>query len=296
MQPGVGGVRRPPRRPRAGQLGAPHVAGMLLVLPGRQERCLQEAVGGRERRRVRPAWLPPDAAVRVQLPLVSGALRRRVQERDGPGPRRQERAERALLQWLPRSEPRARHRHRRRPEAPGRVRRQAQDLSTADWEKLTGPIGKRDPHLDRVGRSARAGVAAVRGDRSVDPVHGGETVRSRGGGPAGACIAPRATPGASCDPATDPLCGATGKQTYTKAYPGLRHLRILEQLGPSGLVASICSETFGPTMTAIAQPMRAVARRALPAGRSRRRRRRIERAAASSRCCPTFLPARRARR
>jgi len=132
-------------------------------------------------------------------------------------------------------------------------------LSATDWEKLASPeLGKRDPHMVE-SIAPRAGVARFVGDRTVDLVHGGDREVPGADDLQYACIAPRATPGASCDPATDPLCGATGKQTYTKAYPGLRHLRILEKLGPSGLVASICTESFGPTMTAVAQRIRAVA-------------------------------------
>ncbi|MBK7395198.1 MAG: hypothetical protein IPJ34_02560 [Myxococcales bacterium] len=135
-------------------------------------------------------------------------------------------------------------------------------LSTADWAKLTGPIGKRDPHLiESVG--PRAGLPTFAGDRSVDPVHGGERFVPGVQQLQAACIKPRpSTPSIACAPlgseAVDPLCEPGGKQAFTQAYPGLRHLRILEQLGPSGLVASICSETFAPTMTAIATHVRAI--------------------------------------
>jgi hypothetical protein len=42
----------------------------------------------------------------------------------------------------------------------------------------------------------------------------------------------------------DPTCGAGGVVKNFKAYPGLRHLRMLHELGTSGFVASICDTSY----------------------------------------------------
>ena len=60
-------------------------------------------------------------------------------------------------------------------------------------------------------------------------------------------------PGPDCWPGVrSPLCEADGKQTFFKAFPGLRHLRIVRELGDNGVAASICSRSYAPTMVGIA--------------------------------------------
>ena len=139
-------------------------------------------------------------------------------------------------------------------------------LSAADWEKLTSPdLAKRDPHMiESIG--PRVGVPRFLGDRAIDPVHGGDRDSPEGDELQYACIAPRpaGTTGADdcerlgADAATkSPLCKSRTEQTHYKAFPGLRHLRILERLGASGLAASICNEDFSPIVQSLAARVRA---------------------------------------
>jgi hypothetical protein len=132
----------------------------------------------------------------------------------------------------------------------------AKNLTEADWSKIIGPPGTRDPHMIE-SIAPRAGIAKFAGDRSVDPVNGGDRDVS-GDDLQYACIAQRTVTAKSYDcapPDSDkrnPLCSA-GAQPYFKAYPGLRHLRIVHDLGGSGFAASICNASFAPAIKGIAQ-------------------------------------------
>jgi len=129
-------------------------------------------------------------------------------------------------------------------------------MTEADWEKVVGPIGKRDVHMIE-SIAPRAGVTKFAGDRSIDPINGGDRDVLDGDDLQYACIAPRTEKGKGneCDgPSPDkknPLCAADGTQPYFKAYPGLRHLRIVKDLGVSGFVASICNDTYRPAVLGI---------------------------------------------
>jgi hypothetical protein len=78
-----------------------------------------------------------------------------------------------------------------------------------------------------------------------------------------ACIAPRSitAPTADCatdaDFATNPLCTPEKKQPYFKAYPSLRELRVLHDLGPSAVVASICNDTYAPAIQGLVDKVHA---------------------------------------
>ena len=124
-------------------------------------------------------------------------------------------------------------------------------LTEADWEKLiSDDHSKRDPHMiESIG--PRAGIPKFAGDYKIDPMNGGDRDVFDGTDLQYACIAPRAvdTPIVDeCDrpdsATTDPICGADHTVPRFKAYPGLRHLRVLHDLGPSGLVASICDSSY----------------------------------------------------
>jgi hypothetical protein len=102
------------------------------------------------------------------------------------------------------------------------------------------------------------GLPMYAGDRAIDPVNGGERAIPRGDDLQLACIS-KLPVGELGDPrlctsdvaAGSPLCDGSGNQVYAGAYPGLRHLRILHDLGSSGLAASICEDDFAPAMDAI---------------------------------------------
>jgi hypothetical protein len=126
-------------------------------------------------------------------------------------------------------------------------------LGAADWDKIVGPITGRDPHMIE-SIAPRDGIKKYAGDPSVDPVNGGDRDVFDGDDLQYACIGPRATDekAADCEgpsPETkNPLCAAGGKQPRFKAYPGLRHLRVVRELGTQGYVASICDSNFGGAM------------------------------------------------
>ncbi len=127
-------------------------------------------------------------------------------------------------------------------------------LDAAAWEKIVSPdLAKRDPHMIE-SIAPRTGIAKYQGDRSIDAVNGGDRDVPDGDDLQYACIAPRAngtSGGDACSgPTPSPLCEGTS-QTYFKAFPGLRHLRILKELGASGFVASICSESYRPAIRGI---------------------------------------------
>ncbi|MBI2394101.1 MAG: hypothetical protein HYV09_31305 [Deltaproteobacteria bacterium] len=155
---------------------------------------------------------------------------------------------------------------------------QAKALTDADWENIAGPIGKRDPHMIE-SIAPRAGVTRFLRNRWVDPVHGGDRDVPDGDDLQYACIAERARDENGCWPdghdcdgddahLTNPLCvpaqpksctkpTSGPAQRYFKAYPGLRHLRIVKDLGASGFVASICAKSYRPALDGITQKIRA---------------------------------------
>src|SRR5262249_6717608 len=95
-------------------------------------------------------------------------------------------------------------------------------LSELDWEKIISPdLSKRDPHMiESIG--PRAGIAKFSGDRSIDPINGGDRDVPSGDDLQYACIAKRATTEQSDDcsrtdiqpnpEAKNPLCAADKKQ------------------------------------------------------------------------------------
>ncbi|MBI2393671.1 MAG: hypothetical protein HYV09_29115 [Deltaproteobacteria bacterium] len=139
-------------------------------------------------------------------------------------------------------------------------------LGDADWEKMISPdLGRRDRHMIE-SFLPRPGLPAYAGDRGIDPVSGGERVIKGKDDLQYACIAKRTTTagGDDCletptyDPATNPLCDGDRNQPYFKAYPGLRHLRVLHDLGDRGFVSSICAESYQPAIRGIADRIRLV--------------------------------------
>ena len=123
-------------------------------------------------------------------------------------------------------------------------------LDDAAWQAIvSADPAKRDPHMI-VSIAPRAGLPKYAGDRSVDPVHGGDRDILDGDDIQFACIGVRATTERSDDcggpnpEAYNPLCDAGGMQTRYKAFPGLRVLRVARELGAQGNVASICSTSL----------------------------------------------------
>jgi len=139
-------------------------------------------------------------------------------------------------------------------------------LPTAgDWEKIVGPSGKRDPHMiESIAPRITQGIKTFAGDRSIDDINGGDRDIADGDDLQYACIAKRAIDKATIDCAgpdaatKNPLCDPGGKQPFLKAYPGLRHLRILKELGASAFVASICNESYRSAIDGIVQKMESV--------------------------------------
>lgn len=134
-------------------------------------------------------------------------------------------------------------------------------LTEADWARMISPdLTQRDPHMiESVLPRTAFGLRTYAGDRSVDPVHGGErkALAKSFDDLQYACIAPRSTAEGGDDcPNDSPLCDASGQQPYFKAYPGLRHLRILHDLDASGFVASICAESYRPAVQGITEKIR----------------------------------------
>jgi hypothetical protein len=128
-------------------------------------------------------------------------------------------------------------------------------VSDGDWNKMIGPVGERDPHMIE-SIAPRAGIPRFAGDRAIDDVNGGDRDVPAGDELQYACISKRRVPKHSntCkapgSDLRDPVCDGE-RQTYAAAFPGLRHLRIVHDLGASGLVASICNESFVPALTAL---------------------------------------------
>ncbi len=138
-------------------------------------------------------------------------------------------------------------------------------LGGADWDKIAGPVALRDPHMiESIG--PRAGVSKFVGDRTIDPVNGGDRDVTDGDDLQYACIGPRETGSVGnydCEwlgtdaAKRNPLCDSSSKQSHYKAYPSLRPLRVLRALGPQSTVGSICSDLGGP-LTATVEKVRAV--------------------------------------
>jgi hypothetical protein len=135
-------------------------------------------------------------------------------------------------------------------------------LQDSDWEKMISPdLAKRDPHMIE-SFLERKGVPKYAGDRSVDLVNGGDRTIAVDDLQY-ACIAKRITPGGADDcgkttAAGNPLCNGADNQPYFKAYPGLRHLRILHDLGDRGFVGSICAESYSPAIRGISERIKNV--------------------------------------
>ena len=138
-------------------------------------------------------------------------------------------------------------------------------LGLTDWNKIAGPIALRDPHMiESIG--PRPGLGKFVGDRAIDPIHGGDRDVFDGDDLQYACISPRETGSLGsldCESlGTDaakknPLCDSSSKQSYYKAYPSLRALRVLRDLGTQSTVGSICSDLAGP-LTATVEKVRTV--------------------------------------
>jgi hypothetical protein len=142
-------------------------------------------------------------------------------------------------------------------------------LADADWQKMISPDPTvRDPRMiesiaPRAGRPKYKGG----GDLSADPPtapkfgNGGDRDVTNGDDLQYACIASRAdsSPSFECvtdaDFANNPLCTPDKKQPYFKAYPALRELRVLHDIGASGYVASICNDNYAAAIQGIIEKL-----------------------------------------
>jgi len=127
-------------------------------------------------------------------------------------------------------------------------------LSPADWDRIAAGDPKlRDPHMVE-SITPRAGVPKFAGDRTIDPINGGDRDVPDLDDLQYACIAKRATAGTSeCASGTsNPICDSPTVQLYMKAYPGLRVLRAVRALGARGHVASICAESYASVVAGLA--------------------------------------------
>jgi hypothetical protein len=137
-------------------------------------------------------------------------------------------------------------------------------LGATAWEKIVSPDPtKRDPHM-LASIAPRAGIPKFAGDRSVDPINGGDRDISDGDDLQYACIGQRAisTPTTDCTgalAAKNPLC-SSGSQPFFKAYPSLRILRVARAMGARGFVGSICTNTQALAMDAIADRLQPLIR------------------------------------
>ena len=133
-------------------------------------------------------------------------------------------------------------------------------LTEADWKKLVSDDrAERDPHMIE-SIAPRPGIPRFAGDPTVDAINGGDREIPGGDDLQYACIAARAVDthvDGTCDGPNpeqhDPICGAGRTTPRFKAYPGLRHLRILHDLGPSGFVASICDRSYAPALRGVVE-------------------------------------------
>lgn len=120
------------------------------------------------------------------------------------------------------------------------------------WESVEPRQGM-SPIVERLLGTPEAGLLE-------NPVNGHEYYPAASADLQYACIFPLAEPfvcdGGNCDctdsdSSKNPLCqqvdGSYGaEQRFAKAYPGLRQLELLEQVGASGIVASICPKLSPP--------------------------------------------------
>jgi hypothetical protein len=146
-------------------------------------------------------------------------------------------------------------------------------LDAAGWAKITAADHHaRDPRMIE-GVAPRTAFGATKykggGDLSASPYggtapffngNGGERDIASGDDLQYACIQARSATAVNddcngTDAASNPLCTATGggnyKQSFYKAYPGLRQLRVVQALGASGVAASICAKDFTPALDAV---------------------------------------------
>ena len=140
-------------------------------------------------------------------------------------------------------------------------------LTEDDWAKMISPdLTKRDPHMiESIAPRTAYGLKHFAGDRSIDPINGGERDVTDGDDLQYACIEKRALDDNSYDcqaeapnaETKNPLCGPGSKQPYFKAYPSLRELRVIHDLGPSGFVASLCNNTYAPAIKGIIDKLQA---------------------------------------
>ncbi len=135
------------------------------------------------------------------------------------------------------------------------------ELTDDDWIKIQGPVGQRDPHMIE-SIKPRDGIPRFAGDRTIDPINGGDRDIADGDDLQYACIEERSAPGANYDcegtepEKKNPLCAAGNTQPFFKAYPGLRHLRIAKDLGISGYLASICARSYKPAIQGITNKLK----------------------------------------
>ncbi|MDB5216480.1 MAG: hypothetical protein JWO86_4407 [Myxococcaceae bacterium] len=146
--------------------------------------------------------------------------------------------------------------------------------ASPDWAKILGAdpgaynYAGIDPHMIQ-SASARVGLpppSATRGDNGTDPINGREW-DTAANDLQYACTFELPTPrtctavDTSCDCAdasrNPPLCSATfGQQVRGKAYPTVREMRVVKELGDRGILGSICptnpASGYTGTMTTLA--------------------------------------------
>lgn len=146
------------------------------------------------------------------------------------------------------------------------------------WEQIEQrPAGTPHPHPLLAGNSAYA-IAGADANGQPNAINGHEQNVTGGDDLQYACIFPLDEP-YTCDPPAmmgndvgcdcnsggereynRPLCDypadttAEGTQTHAKAYPGLRHLQVLKDIGPQAIVASICPKNTAKPADPAADP------------------------------------------
>jgi hypothetical protein len=145
-------------------------------------------------------------------------------------------------------------------------------LSDADWQRILGKdpatyqLEGIDPHMIE-SIKPRPGIACGTGaPDTCDPFHGREWDTSTSRSKIDlqyACTFPLPTPrdcslpgGATCDCGSNysgPLCAPNPNdnnnltlQTRGKAYPTIREFRVVKEMGPNGVIASLCPRTIDP--------------------------------------------------
>jgi hypothetical protein len=142
-------------------------------------------------------------------------------------------------------------------------------LDETDWSRLVSPEPSlRDPHMiESIG--PRAGLPLYDGNSEVDTVHGGERAVRDGDDLQYACLGATVPNGgeivSDCadllggGAAGNPAC-LDGGMVRVRAYPSLRPLRVMHQVGLLGggaLVASICDDSYRGATLRIAQKIAA---------------------------------------